>query len=45
MKYAAQMGSRAMIYIPSFIKIGSGNQQLIEGHPQTQKDTDSMVIA
>jgi hypothetical protein len=24
MKYAAQMGSGAMIYIPSFIKTGSG---------------------
>jgi hypothetical protein len=25
------MGSRAVIYIPSFIKIGSGVQKLIEG--------------
>jgi hypothetical protein len=24
MKYAVEMGSGAMIYIPSFIKIGSG---------------------
>jgi hypothetical protein len=29
MKYAAQMGSGAVIYIPSFIKIGSGIQKLI----------------
>jgi hypothetical protein len=29
MKYAVGMGSRAMIYIPSFIKIGSGIQKLI----------------
>jgi hypothetical protein len=33
MKYADEMGSGAMIYIPSFIKIGSGIH------------TDSMVIA
>jgi hypothetical protein len=26
MKYAVEMGSGAMIYIPSFIKIGSGIQ-------------------
>jgi hypothetical protein len=41
MKYADEMGSRAMIYIPSFIKIGSGIQKLmggIHGH------TDSKVI-
>jgi hypothetical protein len=27
MKYIANMGSGAMIYIPSFIKIGSGIQK------------------
>jgi hypothetical protein len=31
MKYAAEMGSGAMIYIPSFIKTGSGIQKLIVG--------------
>jgi hypothetical protein len=31
MKYAVEMGSDAMIYIPSFIKIGSGIQRLILG--------------
>jgi hypothetical protein len=31
MKYAEEMGSGAMIYIPSFIKIGSGIQTLIGG--------------
>jgi hypothetical protein len=31
MKYAVDMGSGAMIYIPSFIKIGSGIQTLIGG--------------
>jgi hypothetical protein len=31
MKYAVKMGSGAMIYIPSFMKIGSGIQKLIGG--------------
>jgi hypothetical protein len=31
MKYAVEMGSGAMIYIPSSIKIGSGIQNLIGG--------------
>jgi hypothetical protein len=31
MKYAVVMGSGAVIYIPSFIKIGSGIQKLIRG--------------
>jgi hypothetical protein len=30
-KYAVEMGSGAMIYLPNFIKIGSGIQKLIEG--------------
>jgi hypothetical protein len=29
MKYAVEIGSGAMIYIPSFIKSGSGIQKLI----------------
>jgi hypothetical protein len=29
MKYAVEMGSGAMIYIPSFMKIGSGIQKLM----------------
>jgi hypothetical protein len=29
MKYAVQMGSGTVIYIPSFIKIGSGIQKLV----------------
>jgi hypothetical protein len=29
MKYAVEMGSGAMIYIPSFIKIGSAIQKFI----------------
>jgi hypothetical protein len=35
MKYAVEMGSGAMIYIPSFIKIGSGIQKLTRGDTQT----------
>jgi hypothetical protein len=31
MKYAVQMGSGAMIYLPSFIKIGSDVQKVVRG--------------
>jgi hypothetical protein len=43
MKYAFAMGSCAMIYIPSFIQIGSGILKLIGGETDTL--TESMVIA
>jgi hypothetical protein len=33
--YAAQMGLGAMIYVPSFIKIGSGIEKLIRRGTQT----------
>jgi hypothetical protein len=38
MEYAVEMGSGAMVYIPSFVKIGSGIQKLIERdtHTDTQ---------
>jgi hypothetical protein len=39
MKYAVEMGSGAVVYIPSLAKIGSAIQKLIGGY------TDSMVIA
>jgi hypothetical protein len=42
MKYDAEMGSGAMIYVPSFIKSGSGIQMLM-GRGNSQ--TDSMVIS
>jgi hypothetical protein len=35
MKYTVEMGSGVMIYIPSFIKIGSGIQKLIRGYTDT----------
>jgi hypothetical protein len=42
MKYSVEMGSGAMIYIPSFLKIGSGIQKLIG---EIHRHTDSMEIA
>jgi hypothetical protein len=42
MKYAVEMGSGARIYIPSFIKTGSGTQKLIAG---IHRHTDSTVIS
>jgi hypothetical protein len=36
MKYAVEMGSGAMIYIPSFIKIGSGIHRLMGGGGNSQ---------
>jgi hypothetical protein len=35
MKYSVELGSGAMTYVPSFIKIGSALQKLIRG-----EDTD-----
>jgi hypothetical protein len=44
MKYAVEMGSGAMIYIPSFIKIGSGIHNLIGGiYRQTYADRISLI--
>jgi hypothetical protein len=47
MKYAVEMGSGAMIYIPSFIKTGSAIQRLTRGtHKHTDiQTTDCMEIA
>jgi hypothetical protein len=35
MKYAVEMGSGAMIYIPSYMKTGSGIQNLLAGDIRT----------
>jgi hypothetical protein len=35
MKYATEVGSGAVIYIPSFIKIGSGIQKLVGRDSET----------
>jgi hypothetical protein len=37
MKYAVGMSSGAMIYIPSFMKIGSGIQKLAWRDTQTER--------
>jgi hypothetical protein len=37
MKYTIKMGSGATIYIPSFVKTGSGIQKLILGDTQTTR--------
>jgi hypothetical protein len=43
MKYAVEMGSGAMIYIRSFIKIGSGIQKLIGGIHRQHGDRISLL--
>jgi hypothetical protein len=43
MKYAVEMGSCAMIYVPSFIKIGSGIQKLTGGIHRQDKDRISLL--
>jgi hypothetical protein len=44
MKYAVEMGSGSMIYIPSFIKIGSGTKILLGGiHRHTDRQQGDMI--
>jgi hypothetical protein len=43
MKYAVEMGSGAIIYVPSFIKIGSGIQKLIWGIHRQHGDLISLL--
>jgi hypothetical protein len=43
MKRAIEMGSAAMIYIPSFIKIDSGIQKLTAGDKQTQRQHGDLI--
>jgi hypothetical protein len=42
MKHAVEIGSGAMIYVPSFIKIGQGIQKLMVGGGRY---TDGMEVA
>jgi hypothetical protein len=42
MKYAVEVGSGAMICIPSFMKIGSGIEKLIG---RIHRHIDSMVVS
>jgi hypothetical protein len=44
MKYAVEMASGAMIYIPSFIKIGSGIQNLIRGGELHRQHEDRISL-
>jgi hypothetical protein len=37
MEYTVEIGSGAMIYIPYFIKFGSGIQKLLEGCTDAQR--------
>jgi hypothetical protein len=37
------MGSGAMIYVPGFIKIGSGVQTLIRGDTQTHRQQRDLI--
>jgi hypothetical protein len=39
MKYTIEMGSGAMIYVPSFIKVGSGILKLVRGIHRQHKPT------
>jgi hypothetical protein len=43
MKYAVEMGSGAMIYIPNFIKIGSAIQKFIRGETQTHRQHGDLI--
>jgi hypothetical protein len=45
MKYAVEMGSGGMIYVPSFIKIGSGIRKLIGEYTdiQTQRQQGDLI--
>jgi hypothetical protein len=43
MKYAVETASGAMIYITSFIKIGSSIQKLIKGDTQTHRQHDDLI--
>jgi hypothetical protein len=39
------MGSGAVIYVPTFLKIGSGIQKLVGGDTQTHTQTTSDLIS
>jgi hypothetical protein len=44
LNYAVEMGSGAVIYVPSFIKIGSGVQELIRGiHRHTHGQQGDLI--
>jgi hypothetical protein len=41
-KYAVEMGSDSVIYIPNFIKIGSGIRRLVGGDTHTDRQ-DNLI--
>jgi hypothetical protein len=43
MKYAFEIGSGAMIYIPSFIEIGSGIQKSLGGDSLTHRQHGDLI--
>jgi hypothetical protein len=43
MKYTVEMGSGAMIYVPSFIKIGSGIRKLIGVDMETHRQQGDLI--
>jgi hypothetical protein len=43
MNYASDMGPCAMIYIPSFMKISSGIQKLIQGIHKHRQHGDRII--
>jgi hypothetical protein len=45
MKYAVETGPVAMIYVQSYIKIGSGIQKLMEGIHRQHGDRISLLLS
>jgi hypothetical protein len=43
MKYGVEMGSGAVVYIPSFMNVGSGVQKLIRGIHRQHGDRISLL--
>jgi hypothetical protein len=43
MNYAFETGSVSMIYIPSLLKIGSGNRKLVERDTQTHREDGDRI--
>jgi hypothetical protein len=44
MKYDIEMGSGAMVYIPSFIKTGSGTEKLVAGAHRRHGDRIRLLL-
>jgi hypothetical protein len=44
MKYAIEIGSGAIVYVPRFIKNVSGIQKMMGGYTDTQEDTDCISL-